>query len=202
MKIINLNDINIYDIGNTIQIAGVVWAGRDVAFIAEIPGKSNEFQNLNKMPLTLEEWIKLNKQADLVETEIFSQDTTGITKIILRKTQRQLDGYLQWACWGRDNYTCRYCGRKNTEKNPVPLTIDHAPVPWEQKGPTILINLITACRPCNKEKGRMEYKEWLESPYYKKVSQNLSEEIRKMNQEKFNDIASINTQLVTNVRSR
>ncbi len=49
----------------------------------------------------------------------------------------------------RDNFTCRYCGRKIPE---VILEIDHI-VPVSKGGTNELNNLITSCRDCNRGKG-------------------------------------------------
>lgn len=49
----------------------------------------------------------------------------------------------------RDNFTCRYCGRKATE---VILEIDHI-IPVSKGGTNDLNNLITSCRDCNRGKG-------------------------------------------------
>ncbi|GAG09150.1 unnamed protein product, partial [marine sediment metagenome] len=61
-------------------------------------------------------------------------------------------------------YKCRYCGRDD-----VPLTVDHL-VLWEDGGPSIEENLVSACRKCNKKRGNTEYSDWLQHPYYLKVS--------------------------------
>ncbi len=47
----------------------------------------------------------------------------------------------------RDNYTCQYCGRKNS-----PLTIDHI-IPRERGGKNTWENLVMACIQCNLMKG-------------------------------------------------
>ena len=49
----------------------------------------------------------------------------------------------------RDNFTCRYCGRKTPE---VILEVDHI-VPVSKGGTNDLNNLITSCRDCNRGKG-------------------------------------------------
>ena len=113
MEEITLNDINLYSIGNTIQIAGVIWSGEGKAFVTLIPDKKEDLSNLKLLPMTLEDWEKFLKQTDLLETQIISEDDTGkIVKAIYRKSQRQIDSYLQWTCFKRDNYRCRYCYRE------------------------------------------------------------------------------------------
>jgi len=50
--------------------------------------------------------------------------------------------------YGRDNYTCQYCG---TKKRVGDLTYDHV-VPRAQGGKTIWSNIVTACGTCNAKK--------------------------------------------------
>jgi 5-methylcytosine-specific restriction endonuclease McrA len=69
------------------------------------------------------------------------------------------------------------------------MTVDHAPITWEDGGPSIEANLVTACRKCNKTRSNTSYKDWLNHPYYKKVSQNLSPEILEANN---NILATLN----------
>lgn len=196
MDTISLADINIHDIGNEIQIAGTVWSGKELSFITLLPEKSDDFTNLKRMPLTLPEWERLLRQTDLLETEIFKQDPTGLTKIILRKSQRQIDNYLQWAVFKRDNYACKYCGRTG-----IPMTVDHV-ILWEDGGPTIAENLVTACRQCNKDRGRMSYEEWLSSPLYVRKSKDLPTEIRSLNRNLLFKLDSLRAKKVNHVRSR
>ena len=62
---------------------------------------------------------------------------------------RRIRPSLRFAVLRRDNFRCRYCGRTAAE---VTLHIDHW-IPDSRGGPTILDNLITACRDCNLGKG-------------------------------------------------
>lgn len=195
MDEIKLTDINIYDIGNEIQIAGTIWSGKGLQFITLVPDKKETFDNLKIMPLTLDQWQTLLKQADIQETEMFSQDLSGITKIIFRKSQRQIDSYLQWACFKRDGYRCRYCYRE------VPLTVDHADL-FENGGATILENLLSACKQDNKDRGRMEYEDWIRSPLYIRKSQNLPDDIKALNLAVLDTLPLLRSQRVQHVRSR
>lgn len=196
METINLADINVYDIGNEIQISGVIWTGKGHAFVTFVPDKDEDLSNLKKMPLTLPQWEILLKQTDLLETEIFQKDSTGITKIIVRKSQRQIDSYLQWAVFRRDSYTCRYCGRTG-----IPLSVDHIII-WEDGGPTIEENLISACRQCNKDRGRLPYEEWLATRAYLLKSRNLSVIEKQKNTDILSQLDAIRTKRVLHVRSR
>lgn len=49
----------------------------------------------------------------------------------------------------RDGFRCQYCGEKRLARE---LTFDHV-IPRSQGGPTSWTNIVTACRPCNGEKG-------------------------------------------------
>lgn len=197
MEEITLNDINILDIGNEIQLGGTIWTGKGQAFITLVPDKKEDLSNLKILPMSLEDWERFLRQTDLLETEILEQDPSGkIVKAIYRKSQRQIDAFLQWKIFQNDNYHCRYCGRTG-----IPLTVDHV-VLWEEGGPTIELNLLSACKQCNKDRGRMQYEDWLNSDVYKRKSQNLPDDIKQANLNKCNDIAQIKTMLVKNIRSR
>lgn len=196
MEKIKLSDINLYSIGVTIQIAGTLWCGEGKCFVTLLPDKKEDLSNLKLLPMTLEDWEKFLRQTDLLETEILQQDPSGkIVKAIYRKSQRQIDSYLQWACFKRDDYKCRYCHRE------VPLTVDHI-VLFEEFGPTIELNLLSSCRSCNKDRGRMQYEDWLNSDIYKRKSQNLPEEVKETNLKKLDDIPEIKRMLVKNIRRR
>lgn len=51
--------------------------------------------------------------------------------------------------YGRDKYTCQYCGKKKSINE---LTYDHI-LPRAQGGKTNWLNIATACMPCNAKKG-------------------------------------------------
>lgn len=111
-----------------------------------------------------------------METEILTQAEDGkLVKAIVRKSTRQIEQGVSWAVYRRDNFRCRYCAADK-----VPMTVDHL-VLWEEGGPSIEENLVTCCRRCNKTRGDTPYAEWLESPYYKKVSRRLLSMVREDN---------------------
>ncbi|WNJ20683.1 HNH endonuclease [Pontibacter sp. G13] len=60
----------------------------------------------------------------------------------------------------RDGYTCGYCGSTKD------LTLDHI-VPKSQGGGFTWKNLVTACRPCNVEKGDQSLEEYGKSLRHK-----------------------------------
>lgn len=63
-----------------------------------------------------------------------------------RKLRRPVK--LRFDVLARDNYTCRYCGRKAPD---VVLVIDHV-VPFSAGGTDEPSNLVTACEECNSGK--------------------------------------------------
>lgn len=78
---------------------------------------------------------------------------------INRKKQRVRAFPSEWplyraAVFRRDGYQCVYCG-DYTE----PLECDHV-IPVSRGGETSMENLVTACRPCNREKGAKTPAEW------------------------------------------
>lgn len=175
MEIINIADINLLDLGNTIQLGGMIWVGPQVSFITQVPQRQDDLSQLKLLPMTLADWERFLRQVDIIETEIFDGDSSGLTKKLVRKSQRQIDSYVQWGVFQRDHYTCRYCGRTG-----IPLSVDHI-ILWEENGPTIPDNLLAVCKACNRDRGRMQYEDWINSPLYTKKSQNLPQEVKDAN---------------------
>lgn len=103
-----------------------------------------------------EEWKDLLYQLDTL-------GVMGLNKVILRKSQRNIEQTVSWNVFRGDNYTCQYCG-----KNDVPLTVDHI-VLWENMGASVEANLISACKKCNKTRGNMEFLDWMKSDYLNRV---------------------------------
>jgi len=192
-----LSDLNILEVGNTIQLAGAIYASGDTMYLVPLPHEltsaqeaiccdlntrdgAASFQRLREaselvsnnpvkvLEMALPEWEVFIRQTDLLEVEVKDTDAEGkVAKAILRKSQRQIDQGVSWRVWKRDGYCCRYCGIDG-----VPMTVDHL-VLWEDGGPSIEANLVTACRKCNKVRGSTPYAEWLRHPHYKKASRNL-----------------------------
>lgn len=196
MEIITINDINLHDIGNTIQLGGMIWVGRDIAFVTQVPQRQDDLSQLKILPMTLEDWERFIRQTDLLETEIFAQDATGITKKLIRKSQRQIDSYVQWKVFERDSYHCRYCHRTG-----IPLSVDHVLL-WEELGPSIVDNLLTACKACNRDRGNMQYEDWLNSSTYLKKSNALPVDVIAANLAIINDLPRLQNLKVTHQMSR
>ena len=122
------SDIKLMDIGNTIQMVGVVYtdsSGKGLYF--PFPSSApDEGKAPIRVEMTAEDWKTMLRQADHVETEVLAQHKDGeLYKAIARKSQRQVDTQVQWNVYRRDNFMCRYCG---TEK--MPLTVDHLAVSY------------------------------------------------------------------------
>lgn len=197
MKTSKLQDINILDIGNTIQLSGAIWSGNGKHYLCFVP---DEFDEADKydfeiLEMGVENWERFIKQTDLLETEILAKDSSGgLVKTLIRKSTRQIDNKIQWKVFQRDAYTCRYCGRTG-----VPLTVDHL-ILWENGGATIEKNLVSACKKCNKTRGNTEYAEWLQHPYYLRVSEKLSQSIKEKNMELVSTLDTI--QKMVHIKSR
>lgn len=186
VKVKALGDINLLDVGNTIQVSGIIYSGNGHHYYCFLPGEFDPSLSDTLFLMNLDEWKKFIRQTDLLETEILAKDTEDkLVKTIVRKTERMIDTRMQWRVFKRDGYKCRYCGNDDT-----PLTVDHL-VLWENGGPTVDENLVSACKKCNKTRGSMEFVDWLNSPYYNKVARNLSDSERLANEDLIDTLPSI-----------
>jgi hypothetical protein len=197
MDIVSLNDINLLDVGNVYSLAGSVWAGKGRIFIASFPeAELPEGATLELLKMDYEEWKRFLRQSDIMEVEILKDDGNGLKKTIVRKSQRLIDDQVMWQVFKRDHYACRYCGRDG-----VKLTVDHI-ITWEEGGATIAENLLTSCRKCNKERGMTPYEQWINGGYYKRVSNNLDDLTRQLNEDIVKQLEQLRTLKVQNIRSR
>lgn len=163
----DFNDLKLLHLGNSISIGGIILVGDGKTLLVYFHD-ADEGLPIEKLEITREQWRDMIRQTDLVETEVLAQAEDGkMMKTVIRKTARSIASGVQWEVFRRDHYRCRYCGE--AEK---PLTVDHL-VLWEEGGPSIPDNLLCACKKCNKTRGNMQYMDWLESPFYKKVSRGL-----------------------------
>lgn len=153
-------DFNVLDIGTKLDIKGVLYGNGEEAIIILLPNESSPKQ-VKVLEPDLEQWNKIIRQSDLLEVEIVDGDPNK--KIILRKSTRQIDAKVSWEVFRRDHYTCVYCGEEH-----APLTVDHV-VLWEEGGPSIPENLLTSCKKCNHTRGNIQFEDWLQSDYYKKI---------------------------------
>ena len=166
---IPLADINILDIGTQIQMAGAIYSNDKQAYLVMFPDEHDSADKpMVAIAMTQADWIRFNQQTDYLEVEMHAPDADGkIVKSIVRKSQRQIDQGVSWLVYKRDGYRCRYCGLDG-----IPMTVDHL-VTWEEGGPSIPENLLTSCRKCNKTRGNLSYRDWLNHPHYQKVSKGL-----------------------------
>lgn len=177
-----LDDLNFLDIGHSIGLIGAVFGDTDTLYLMLFPDQMEE-RKIQRLDLDLDEWKRVLRQTDLMETEITETATDGkVTKAIIRKSQRMIDSRVCWKVYERDGYRCRYCG-----KGGIPLTVDHL-VLWEENGPSTEANLVTSCRKDNKTRGRTPYAEWLQCSYYRKASRRLTPVQQEQN---FNLIATL-----------
>lgn len=201
MKTIKLSDVNLLEVGNTINFSGIIWndTQSDLQFVTLFPDISKDdfsVEELKLMELTTEEWQQLLRQTDLQETMMLVNDDGKIKKAIYRKSQRQIDSRVQWQVFARDNYTCRYTGETG-----IPLTVDHVDL-YEEGGASIVENLISCTKKANKLRGNMPYDVWINSSEYKKISKNLPEQIKQANLAVLETLDDLKTKRVYNIRSR
>jgi len=164
---LKLNDIELYELGNQIQIAGMILQGNNKTLAVMFPEADLKVPELVEMDN--EDWKTLFLQLDTLETKLFPNNPNS--KIVVRKSQRNIEQGVSWRVFKRDNYICRYCSADD-----VPLTVDHV-VLWEDMGQTMEDNLISACRKCNKTRGNMKYLDWLNSDYYQNKIKNFSDPV-------------------------
>lgn len=172
----SLKDINLLDVGHSILMVGALYAGKGKVYAMLFPEGADEAKlaPVEMLDLDLEDWKAFLVQTDTLPVEAYP-DGSG-QKAILRKSNREVDNTVSWTVYRRDSYRCRYCGNDK-----VPLTVDHL-IRWEERGPWIEANLVTACRKCNKTRGDMSYADWLKSEFYLRVSQKLTPEARASNE--------------------
>lgn len=183
-----LDEIDLLKIGNTIQIAGAVYVGEGQVILAMFPeergalSKGASFEgtegslSVECLDMDLADWTRFLLQTDVLETQILEKASDGkIAKAVVRKSQRMISQEVSWAVYKRDKYRCRYCGADST-----PLTVDHL-VLWEEGGPSIEANLLSACRKCNRVRGNTQYAAWLEHPRYRATAKNLDAATRQAN---------------------
>jgi len=189
-----LTDIDIKQVGVSIQLAGAIYVDDYNIFLVTLPdaltpgqvrglryaslGAGEEGESVSHVALSAEEWETFLRQTDLVEVEalVKDADTGKIGKAIVRKSNRQVSQHFSWVVFRRDEFRCRYCGADE-----VPLTVDHL-ITWESGGPSTPDNLVSSCKKCNGARGETPYAEWLASKFYRQASQRLSHEERFANQ--------------------
>lgn len=169
-----MKELEIKDIGFGVSMSGMIMSSIDGLYIVGFPGEHNIDKLESKILIpTEEEFEAIINQMDNHEFELF--DSSKNAKIIVRKSQRNMDQNIVWQIFRRDNFTCRYCGENN-----LPMTYDHVML-WEKGGATTLMNGVTSCKKCNKTRGNLEYDEWINTEYYKEVSKNIPDTVKEQN---------------------
>lgn len=152
------------DIGSLLRIEGVVYGGGGARGILLLPG--TKIDGLTKNPrkvaigletveicqLSTEEWSDFIHRTD--DPEIL----VGPAKIFQRKLRWEISGAVQQKIWAADGFKCFYCCRLMGE---VLMTIDHF-YPLELGGKNDVSNYLSCCKPCNKDKGSEDPKNFCE----------------------------------------
>lgn len=150
-NITRLDDINIRDIGNSIQITGLIFSSNDLHYITFLPGE--DMKRMMEVPATfldlnLQDWSAVLHQSDVLEIEMQTE-----TKAIVRKSQRQIETAISWDVFARDHYG----------------------------GASVAENLLSSCKQCNRKRGSMPYEDWMRSAEYNNVNGNLTFDEQQLN---------------------
>jgi hypothetical protein len=188
MKTISLSEINILDVGNRITLCGSMYSGLGSLLLVPFPGGESELEQPEvALVMDPQQYERFLHQTDVL-------DIAGESKAVLRKSQRLIDRIMQWKVFERDDFRCRYCGKRS------PLTVDHV-ILWENGGATVESNLISSCGKCNRVRGNTEYAEWLGSPAYRKISSGLPASVAQANTDVIKTLDSLRA-IQANLRSR
>lgn len=164
MNLLKLQDVDIHQFGNQIEIAGMIVQGSEKTLAIYFP--KADVKNPDLVEMSEDDWKQLLLQMDTLETKLFP-NKPAMAKVIVRKSQRNIEQGISWNVYRRDMYTCRYCAA-----NDVPLTVDHL-VLWEDMGQSLEDNLLSACRKCNKTRGNTHFEDWIKTEYYKNKLKNF-----------------------------
>lgn len=195
------SDLNLHAIGDTTQIAGVLYhdAKEDRFLLCPFPKETLRgawWEDTSVLEMTLPEWERFIEQTDKVEVRATVETDGQVVKAFVMKSARQISQEISWRVFRRDGVRCRYCGA-----NDCPLTVDHL-ILWQDGGPSTEANLVTACKKCNRTRGEMDYASWLKSDFYKKVSKNLPPAIQERNENILPTLHSIQKHPLKGMRSR
>jgi 5-methylcytosine-specific restriction endonuclease McrA len=191
MRVTHVDELDIYDIGNSIQFIGAILEGRDRVFLVPFPDQDTEpilTREPELLALSHDDWRAVLRQSDVA-------DVRTPSGAILRKGERQMDSNVAWRVYERDDFRCCYCGKRK------PLTVDHIDL-WENGGATVEDNLLSSCRSCNKLRGNREYDEWLDSQDYQKRLSRLTAARQTANRAIVTLLPHLKTLRVANQRER
>jgi 5-methylcytosine-specific restriction endonuclease McrA len=87
---------------------------------------------------------------ELVKSQRLAMQMPAVVRM-LRATRFRPSGpkFSRLNVMTRDGFRCQYCGTRHAMRD---LTYDHV-LPRSRGGPTSWTNVVTACRPCNHDKG-------------------------------------------------
>lgn len=143
--------VEVQNIGNIHRLAGILLQGENQNIMLVLPSGDDLFADDTFIYKPTErEWAAIIAASD--DPQYYDE----IGKVWLRKAQKGVSGKVQQIIWARDNFECQYCHRKMGN---VQLTVDHF-LPLELGGLNDDSNYLSACRMCNKEKGRMHPRDW------------------------------------------
>jgi len=148
---------NIEDYGNKLSIIGFVVGNGEEQEVIMFPDEKLSESGFYSNNPTQEKLQKIFYQLDTLEI-------TNSQKVVLRKSQRNIDQNISFQVYRRDGFRCVYCGEEHKA-----LTVDHL-VLWEEMGDSVPDNLVTACKKCNHTRGSQPIKEFLQSDYFFKVA--------------------------------
>lgn len=147
------------DVGSLLRIEGLVIGGAGAQAVLMLP--AYRFNGAKPLELDIEEWSDFVRRSDnpeiLVGPKPNGMEAT-LSKIFQRKVRYEISGAVQQKVWAADGFKCMYCGRKMGE---VLMTIDHF-IPLELGGKNNVTNFVSACKPCNKDKGSQDTEKWLD----------------------------------------
>lgn len=85
--------------------------------------------------------------------------------------RKQISKKTRFEVFKRDKFTCQYCGRMSPD---VVLEVDHIK-PVAEGGNNGMLNLVTACRDCNRGKGKTRLSDDAELKKQQEELRNLAE---------------------------
>ena len=137
------------DIGSLFKIKGIAVGGGGAEAILLLPGET--LSDPKQIELSLEEWSDFIRRSDIPEILI------GPAKAFQRKLRWEISGAVQQKVWAKDGFKCMYCGYAMGQGRV--MSVDHF-IPLELGGKNDESNYLTACRPCNKDKGSENPNAW------------------------------------------
>jgi len=136
-------EIDIYHATPEKALEYVKEKGIFAGFMFEIPGegiivfKTHKFERPGMLEWNLEDLEEVWKKVGNYAFKEFKKN--------------QISDKKRFQVFKRDHFTCQYCGR--SAKDGAILEIDHI-IPKSKGGTDDIDNLITACRECNRGKGK------------------------------------------------